>query len=494
MIEPSSNHHLDAKSVTLDYYTLERMRQSHPAWRLLKADQAPLVASFLHRVFVVPNVRVMSQSELAEALEDELFLLEEQLGEKAYPKSGVDYLNDWAANDKGWLRKFYPIGTDEPHFDLTPSTEKAISWLSSLTERTFVGTESRLLMLFELLKQMSEGSETDAELRLNELRKRREKIDLEMTRILSGDIAVLDDTGIRDRFQQFVSVARELLSDFREVEHNFRCLDRSVRERIALFEGKKGDLLGEIMGERDTISDSDQGRSFRAFWDFLMSTQRQDELTDLLTRVLALPAVSELEPDPRLSRIHYDWLEAGESTQRTVAQLSQQLRRFLDDAAWLENRRIMDILREVESKAVSLRDEPLDDEVMTMELPVAEIDLPFERPLYSPPLKPKINSLVSEAANEEVDASSLFSFVRVDKDALRKHIRRSLQERVQVTLAELTQARPLEFGLSELVTYLQLATESFDSLVDEDHLESINWTTEDGITRVAELPRVVFVR
>jgi hypothetical protein len=45
------------------------------------------------------------------------------------------------------LRKFYPSGSDEPHFDLTPSTEKAITWLASLIERAFVGTESRLLTL-----------------------------------------------------------------------------------------------------------------------------------------------------------------------------------------------------------------------------------------------------------------------------------------------------------------------------------------------------------
>jgi hypothetical protein len=32
-----------------------------------------------------------------------------------------------------------------------------------------------------------------------------------------------------------------------------------------------------------------------------------------------------------LKRVHYDWLEAGEHTQRTVALLSQELRRFLDD-------------------------------------------------------------------------------------------------------------------------------------------------------------------
>ena len=61
-------------------------------------------------------------------------------------------------------------------------------------------------------------------------------------------------------------ISRELLSDFREVEHNFRTLDRG-RERIARGRAK-GELLEEIMGERDAIAGSDQGRSFRAFWDF----------------------------------------------------------------------------------------------------------------------------------------------------------------------------------------------------------------------------------
>src|ERR1700733_7410340 len=115
--------------MSLDYSTLELLRQNHPAWRLLRAEHAALVASFLHRVFIAPNVRVMAQSDLAEALEDELFNLRERLGGNAFPKSAIDYLNDWAANEKGWLRKFYRHGSDEPHFDLTPPTEKAIAWL-----------------------------------------------------------------------------------------------------------------------------------------------------------------------------------------------------------------------------------------------------------------------------------------------------------------------------------------------------------------------------
>lgn len=132
---------------------------------------APLVASFLHRVFVLPNVRVMAAADLAEALEDELYALRQQLGETAFPKPALDYLNDWTAADKGWLRKFYRSGTDEAQFDLTPATEKAIAWLAQLSERQFVGTESRLLTLFDLLKQMSEGSEADPAVRIAELRK-----------------------------------------------------------------------------------------------------------------------------------------------------------------------------------------------------------------------------------------------------------------------------------------------------------------------------------
>jgi hypothetical protein len=482
----------------MDFATLDTLRSHHPAWRLLRSDHAPLVASFLHRVFVVPNVRVMAAADLSEALEDELYALRQRLGESAFPKPALDYLNDWAGPEKGWLRKFYARDSDEPQFDLTPATEKAIAWLGSLTERSFVGTESRLLTLFELLKQMSEGSEADPEKRVAELQKRRDEIDAEITRVLAGDVPLLDDTALKDRFQQFMQLARELLTDFREVEHNFRLLDRRVRERIALWEGAKGALLEDIMGERDAIGDSDQGRSFRAFWDFLMSSRRQEELTELLERVLALPPVADLRPDARTRRVHYDWLEAGEHTQRTVAQLSQQLRRFLDDQAWLENRRIMDILHGIEAKALAVRDAPPAGELMQIAELAADIELPMERPLFTPPFKPNIANVALEAGDADLDADVLYSQVVVDRAQLARHIRHALQDRSQVTLRELTEAQPLTQGLAELVAYLQLGNETFKTTVDENTPEVITWdaTASDGlpVRKRARLPRVIFVR
>ena len=474
------------------------MRRQHPAWRLLAAEHAPLIGSFLHRAFIVPNVRVMAQSDLAEALEDALFGLRERLGAQVFPKSAQDYLNDWCANEKGWLRKFYPAGSDEPHFDLTPATERALAWLTSLTERAFVGTESRLLTLFELLKQMSQGSETDPQTRLQELHKRRDEIDAEIALVHSGEMPLLDDTAVKERFQQFTGLARELLTDFREVEHNFRGLDRKVRERIALWDGAKGALLEEIMGERDAIADSDQGKSFRAFWDFLMSQSRQDELTQLLERVLQLPPVAALSPDLRLKRVHYDWLEAGEHAQATVAQLSQQLRRFLDDQAWLENRRIMDILRGIEARALALRGTAPAGHFMMVDDLSTSLELPMERPLFSPSIKTVIANVALEAGEADMDAAVLFSQVRVDKAALASHIRQSLQTRAQISLGELLQSKPLQQGLGELVAYLQLASEALSSVVDEATLESVEWLAQDEVdepvTRRAQLPRVIFVR
>jgi len=480
--------------MALDVPTLETLRRQHPAWRLLVADSAPLVASFLHRVFVLPNVRTMPQAGLAEALEDTLFALREQRGDAAWPKSALEYLNDWCANDKSWLRKFYPPGSDEPHYDLTPATEKAIAWLVGLTERAFVGTESRLLTLFELLKQMNEGSETDPQARLRELQRRREDLDAEIDRARQGDIALLGDTALKERFQQFTGLARELLADFREVEHNFRALDRRVRERIALWDGSKGALLQDIMGERDVIAESDQGRSFRAFWDFLMSQARQEELTALLERVLALPPVAQLQPDARTRRVHYDWLEAGEHAQRTVALLSQQLRRFLDDQAYLENRRIMDILRGIEHSALAVREAPPAGPVMTIAETSAAIELPMERPLHAPGSKPAIASLKLEGGEEDLDAASLYSQFVVDRAALAQHVRQALQQRSQITLRELVEQRPLRQGLAELLAYLQLATEQGAAVADDGEPDSVSWQTADGRHKQARLPRVIFSR
>lgn len=479
----------------LDHATLVLLRAQHPAWRMLAADSAPLVASFLHRVFVLPNTRVMAQSKLADALEDYLRYLMQDGTQPVYPKSALEYLSDWAANDRGWLRRHYPPDSDEPHFDLTPAAERAITWLTGLAERSFVGTESRLLTLVDLLRQISRGSETDPKIRLAELHAQRNAVDAEIARVVAGDIALLDDTAVKDRFQQFSQLARELLSDFREVEQNFRKLDRSSRERIAVSDGARGELLANIMSERDLIADSDQGKSFRAFWDFLMSSRRQDELTEMLDRILQLAPVQSLNPDVRMRRVHYDWLTAADHTQATVRMLSQQLRRFLDDKARLENRRIMEILSRIEAKALACRAHSPVGIDMKIAGTAANIDLPMERPLYAPPVRTKIRALVPDDAESDVDVTALFTHVAVDTALLHRHVQHALQSRSQIALADLIDEHPLQQGLAELVAYLQMAETDDRATIDESRSDVVRWRQTGGeVFRSATIVRIIFSR
>ncbi len=477
----------------MDYDFLSNLRRNHPAWRLLAADGAPFVVAFLHRTFVDPNVRALGEKALTAKLEDYLYYLRHSAGEEAFPRPARDYLRDWADDARGWLRRYYPPGSDEPHFDLTPAAERAIQWLAGLEQRRFVGAESRLKLVFDLLRQIAIGSETDPDVRIAELRRRRADIDAEIERIRGGALPLLDSTQLRERFVQATDTARALLADFRQVEQNFRDLDRQVRERITIAEGNKGELLEEIFGERDAIVDSDQGRSFRAFWDFLMSPARQEELTELLEQVLTLEDVAELSPDPRLRRVHYDWLSAGEVTQRTVARLSEQLRRYLDDQAWFENRRIMEVLRVLEQRALAVRDEPPAGHVMSLAAASPTVTLPMERPLFNPAVKPVIEEQALVEGEADVDTAALFEQFYVDKERLRARLRKALQTRRQISLAELLEAHPLEQGLAELVAWLSLATGEESGVVDEERLQNVTWREANGRTRQATLPTVIFV-
>jgi len=478
----------------MDFDTLHQLREVHGGWRLLLADHSPMIVSFLHRCFIEPNVRAVTEGELVSRLDDHLAGIREVQGEDAFPRPALAYLKDWAEDRRAWLRRYYTSDSDEAHYDLTPAAENAIRWLDGLEQPQFVGAESRLMTVFDLLQQIVSGTETDPAARIAELQARRDAIDAEIERIRGGELSLMDDTQLKERFLQMAETASALLADFRQVEHNFRQLDRQVRERITWFEGGKGEVLEEVFGEHDSIVDSDQGRSFRAFWDFLMSPARQEELSQLLERIFELDAIRALKPDRRVKRIHYDWLEAGEVTQRTVARLSEQLRRFLDDQAWLENRRIMELIRSLERKAVTVREDPPSQFGMWLDLPVPAFDLVMDRPLFSPPLRPDIQGEVTLADDRLIDTEALFDQTHVDRPRLEAHIRRTLQDRDQITLAQLVAIQPLEQGLAEVVTYLAIADDDESSLIDDRTSETVTWIQGDGRRRRARVPLVVFSR
>ncbi|MGL5867237.1 MAG: DUF3375 domain-containing protein [Dermatophilaceae bacterium] len=479
----------------MDHDDIDALRERHAAWRLLRAGHATMILSFLGTYFVEANRGACSANDLAVALDDHLYDLNvatsEDTGQVRFPKEPREYLEDWAATDSGYLRRFYPRGDDEVHYEVTPAFEKAYAWVASLTARPFVATESRLHTAVELLRQIVTGTDSNPDRRLIELHRRRAEIDAEIASVEAGQLTLLAPAGVRDRYQQFTATARELLSDFREVEENFRRLDRAAREKIATWDGAKGALLTDLVGSRSEITHSDQGHSFQAFYDFLLSESRQQELTDLLNHVVVL---DEVDADRRMKGIHHDWFEAAERAQRTVRQISEQLRRFLDDQIWMENRRVLDLVRDIESAALDVRDDPpalgLD-----VDEPGIVISLPFERPLYQRPAVAAVESLIPPTT-DEVDPELLFVQTFVDQARRVDNIRTVLPERSVALLSDIVAMYPLEQGAAEIVGYLALDDEDLVVEMDESGETILEYGDRDdssGATR-ARLPKVTVKR
>jgi hypothetical protein len=207
-----------------------------------------------------------------------------------------------------------------------------------------------------------------------------------------------------------------------------------------------------------------------------------------------MESLTEYTQDKRLKRIHFDWLEAGEYTQRTVAKLSQQLRRYLDDQAYLENKRIMQLLDDINVHALLIKKQSPKESLMSLSEPSVAFHLPMERPLFTPPIKAKINDKVLIGEADELVPEALFNQIIINKAQLIGHIKKTLNTLPQVSLKQVIHEFPLQQGLAELIVYLSIAAADKHALFDESETELIHWINADGVEKQVNVPRIIFTR
>ena len=101
--------------------------------------------------------------------------------------------------------------------------EQAIQWVSSLGQRQFVGAESRLKLIFDLSREIVQGTEPDPVARLEALRPSGRRLTLRLPRSPKESCHSRAHPTARTLLQ-VVQMAYALLGDFRQVEQNFRDL------------------------------------------------------------------------------------------------------------------------------------------------------------------------------------------------------------------------------------------------------------------------------
>jgi hypothetical protein len=198
------------------------------------------------------------------------------------------------------------------------------------------------------------------------------------------------------------------------VEYNFRELDAAARKNFIESDLRKGRLLEVVFKDQDFIWESDQGKSFQAFWKFLMSQNKQDELNKLIKSVIALPEIQGIRQENFIERLKVNLIEAGDKIYQTNSLLIEQLKKYLDDKTYLENKRIADIIKKIEINAIRVKDHPPVEKAFCELEDKPQLAFFMERPLFSPPKNPVIANNTIEEGKAHVDMSDLYEQQYID--------------------------------------------------------------------------------
>jgi hypothetical protein len=458
--------------------------------QLLRAEHFPLLVSFFHLAFKQQERNVYPQSQLTGLLGDFIFALQ-QRGISEYEKPAADYLQKWA--QQGYLRRYYEEA-DEPVFELSPATENALKWLDDLNKQQFIGTHSRLVHFFNLLQQIVKQTAGPEE-RLAQLEHDRKKIEAEMKEIRKGNFSRVAATELKETYLLAEETAKRLLADFRQVEENFRELDSQTRQTIIRSDMGKADLLDKVFTQQDHLWNTDQGKSFRGFWEFLMSERMQQELEQLIEKLNAIPEIREVKRDQVVDRIKTNLVEAGDKVNRSNDGLIEQLRKFVEQKNLAESKHVMRSIEAIESLLLEHRN-ALDANETFMDIDgLFKPSLVMERPLFSPPVKATFEKTHIQAGAAQGDTSALFEQISVDIEVLKKNIQDMLKYKSQVSLEEVLQQYIPEKGVAEVLGYMQIASGTNKHYVNNEKITTL--TLSNIITKEEyslEAPLIIFNR
>jgi hypothetical protein len=464
--------------------------------KMVTADNAPLIIGFLFKSFKQEQDNLifnsLTERELNSNLTDYLYVINQD--EVLYPKKSKEYLTDWT--NAGYLRK-YPGRNDEFLFELTPAAENAFKWIDSLERPEFVGTESRLKNLFEKIKDLSLKTKVDKKARLKELNAKKRAIEDEINDLNNGKIDLWDDRQIKEQYLMIEETAKYLLADFRQVEDNFRNLDRDFRKKIITTNLTKGKVLDDFWQQQDFLLETDQGKSFTAFWEFLLLQSRQDELDELIDEILNIPVVQQLQKDTfRLENIRNNLVEAGDKTKKTTNSLWEQLRKFLEHKSFFENKIIHENITEI-FKIISENATADFSKTLSVNLDdIIKIDLITEKPLFKVPQKIKFAQNEFDVGKATADNQNIYDQFEINIAELRGNIRNALKRKTQISFIDLIKEFPVRKGIAEVVAYMEIASqEKHKHIVDENIRQIIDiQNIKTDKTFKIEIPQIIFCK
>lgn len=474
-----------------------------PALQMLRLKNAGWVLPFLYSVYKEHNNagNVIQEDRLINLLKETLVNQKENVEDLEEAKINFGESEDIKSRKYilNWVQKRilqdFPDADGNIQYQLSSYAEKVFQWMLTLQQRQFVGTESRFKLLFNSLRDMVENTEDDRARKLEILKNKKAEIEKEIKALELGvQVVRYNNEQVQERLELFTRLCYDLISDFREVEDNFKQIHRVIVEQHTKAEHNKGAILGIAFEAYDALRNSQQGRSFYSFWDFLSSRLGQEDWKKLTDELIALLESREIDVNVNFLRdAKFLLMQQGRVVYDANDRMAEKLSRIITEKEIARHRRLRQQINSIKDLVFTLMG---DEDVpcgISIDIPV-EIKMVMDRKIqYQQKKNVPVLKQPAEAENSIFDLDRLQGLLNtsfVDRKKLWQNVEKVLSRKQTATLKEIVEEIPLENGLAEVVGYFGFLKDKFGKVQVLNTVELIALNHEQ--TKFVEVPYLLF--
>ncbi len=462
-----------------------RLFQESVAWKLLRADNAPVILAFISDLFSDENEVPFGRARIA--LDAELVRCRE-LGIWETETGAGTYLNQWI--HAGWLREM------DNHITKTDASEVALRFAQGLDQRSTGTSASHLRIVQEAVRDFAVAISPNPDERLTLLEQRKAEIQREIDALNAGVVTQLSEVQQRERVREIYQLASVLTGDFRRVEDEIRELDQMLRVQMIETGQTRGDILQALMDKEALLSSTDAGSAFEGFYQLLCDQNRHTEFRDQLRSILNQPVSKHLSHQQQqfLAKLMRELSRESDRVFNIRRRTEESLRAYVESGAAFENRAVDQLLGQLERLAIEFKNAAPDY--------VAELKKPTDLTLPVGAIKiTSLDSLRLKTPDETLDTSNIEERVNtrspsvemldcldaVQVKEVAHRIRDVLHHNGPMSIAAVVSKQPMTSGLEELVAYLRVAKSVGATTLDDK--EELEFMDKQGVRLKASIPR-----
>lgn len=485
----------------IDSSKISDILNNSPSVELLKLRNKEVIIIFLITTFS-NNQGAISSENIHSQLADYLAYKQVEIDED----SEIDVFDSYETKAKKCIRKWTDSGfltnyqdeRGEIFYELSSHSSKTIDWLSSLKKEEYVGTESKFKNIFNQLKELVEFTNEDMTKRIQLLEDKKLEIEQQIQQIKIGeDVKVYENFEIIPRFKELTQSAKELLSDFKEVEDNFKEITKEIYQKHAEGSLSKSHILEFTFDALDDLKESQQGKSFYAFWSFLLNPALQEEWSSLTKELYKTLEEKEIPiNDFFLKGMKKHLHSSGQRVYKANDKMADKLSRIIRENESAKTEITKNIIQEIKTLLVEISKQKQKPEVSFELETETDINIQFERKLTFEQNEELTYKDKPKLADEDITQSNhlnkLFNQTTIDKDLLRKRIKEVLNSKSQTTIFEVIEKfGGIEKGLPELFGYLGVAKD-FKHTINPHKIQRIIFDNENQ--KSIQVPEIILTK